>query len=167
MLRSPTTTLYDLSERGKCQVRKKVRQNPKAFCQCTQRRVYSTSQDGVTFPSTLLSIPQPYRRNSYPHGRGRFAPPSHVITWPIWTHFSTYLPVSARNRSDKRHTLCTGTSQNCCVSKSVALLFRCVWWIHLVNIYWCERVIWLFGYWSISDQAFLMYTVRYQHPCNK
>lgn len=80
MLRSPTTTLYDLSERGKCQVRKKVRQNPKAFCQCTQRRVYSTSQDGVTFPSTLLSIPQPYRRNSYPHGRGRFAPPSHVIT---------------------------------------------------------------------------------------
>lgn len=92
MLHSPTTTLYDLSERGKCKVRK-VRQSPKAFCQCTRRCVYSTSQDGVTFPSTLLSIPLPYRRNSDPHRRGRFTTPQprdHM------THLDPFFNISAR-----------------------------------------------------------------------
>ncbi len=48
-----------------------VRQNPEHFvivwddvsfqCLFQSQMVYSPSQDGVTFPSTLLSIPQPHR----------------------------------------------------------------------------------------------------------
>ena len=149
-----------------------VRQNPKAFCHMYTAHLRTVSLFLPPY-SPFLSPTAEILILTDVEG---LRPPA---TWshdPFGTIFRHICWGGSKNKSDERHTFWTWKWQNCCVSKSVSLLFKCVWWIHVVNIYWCKCVVWfcitrityislcLLGeaYWSISDKSFQTYTVREQ-----